>query len=161
MQETAVGPYISALPVTVVDRPATRLPPRLAYSTNAGSQPLPAHAPRRQKVPTRKSSCYAAYTNAELRMFAASCQRYRHNLVGVPKSGHQKAIAIGTRESEKKRALHLDERFRALQKQAKAAPLQDMKLLLGIILTLVAVQFVDIYGATLNSNVPSQGDKKK
>lgn len=133
-QEVSQGPFLSALPITFIETPTVRLPPRLAYSTNVGSRSPPYDAQKKPgKLPTRKSRYHSPYNEAEIRAFAASCHKYKHNLINVPEAGLRKVKKFGlTKSSEQERAISLDQRFRALHKRGKTDPFEDAKLLLGL-----------------------------
>lgn len=79
-----------------------------------------------------------AYDASDVKALAASCFRFKRNLVGVAEFGPPKLKKMGSKESEQERISNVKRRAQALQ-QKKARqqggvhdPLKDLKLLLGV-----------------------------
>lgn len=77
-QDTASGPFLSALPITVIRPPAAPQEPRLAYSTNAS---------RKSAVwscATSSRTKYSAYDETDLAQMMAASMPQAGNLARVP-----------------------------------------------------------------------------
>lgn len=157
VQETSTGPYISALPVTVVKQHVARPPPKLAYSTNIGRRPLP-HG---FKHPTPKVSSYGPYTDKELERFASSCLKCKENLISLPRSGSERVKKSGsTKASDDVRISSLNKRFAALKGRGKVNEMSDLKIMFSMslsqyLISIFELLLLDLFDETyLSSALP-------
>lgn len=80
----AAGPFLSALPLSVVRAPVARRPPRLAYSTNTKPSLRDFDQGKKRFSYPRQ---LPVSQDAELRRFANTCHTYANNMIGVPEPG--------------------------------------------------------------------------
>lgn len=76
-QDTSSGPFLSALPITIVRPPAPTRPPRLAYTVN------PKRGSAMRACPASPHTKYNAYGEADLAQVMAQCAPHKTNITRV------------------------------------------------------------------------------